>query len=98
LNDLVEELRQHIDPERSHLDYVPTQVFCEYFLRVFGQHDICGFVWDSVAAAGGGCLALDIPQEDCVDVTDNSIDHLHLHLAPGSVTVHQRRTDEFRQL
>ena len=32
LNDLVDELRQPIDTARSNLDYVPTQVSCEYFL------------------------------------------------------------------
>jgi hypothetical protein len=30
LNDLVEELRQPVDEGRGIIDYVPTQVFCEY--------------------------------------------------------------------
>lgn len=98
LNDLVDELGRPIKTYRGNLDYVPTQVFCEYFLRVFDEHDVRGLVWKSVAAAAGGCLALDVPQEDCVDVADGTVDRLQLHLVPGSVTVHQRRTDEFRQL
>jgi hypothetical protein len=58
-----------------------------------------GLMWTSAAAAGdGGCLALNVPQEDCVDVADATNDRLRLHLVPGSSTVHRRRTDEFRQL
>jgi hypothetical protein len=124
LNELVDELRQPIDTARSNLDYVPTQVFCEYFLHVFdptpqirvfgptpGKHvadpmpemevngKVRGLVWTSAAAAGGGgCLALDVPQDDCVDVADATAGRLQLHLVPGSVTMHQRRTDEFRQV
>ena len=99
LNALIEELRQPIDAKRIHLDYVPTQVFCEFFLRVFEEHDIRGLRWTSdTAAGGGGCLALDVPQEDCVGIADGAVDRLQLYLIPGSVTVHQRRTDEFRQL
>jgi RES domain len=99
LNDLVEELRQSIDSTRSDLDYVPTEVFCEYFLRVFDQADVRGLMWTSALAAGGSaCVALDVAQEDCIDVADATVDRLQLHLVPGSVTVYQRRTDEFRQL
>jgi HEPN/RES N-terminal domain 1/RES domain len=98
LNALIEELRKPIDTERIHLDYVPTQVFCEHFLRVFAEHDIRGLRWMSATAVGGGCLALDVGQADCVDVPDDAVDRLQLHLVPGSVTIHQRRTDEFRQL
>jgi hypothetical protein len=124
LNELVDELRQPIDTARSNLDYVPTQVFCEYFLHVFdpapqihvfgptprkhvadpkpeieANGKVHGLLWTSAAAAGGGgCLALDVPQEDCVDVADRTTGRLQLQLVPGSVTVHRRRTDEFRQL
>lgn len=115
LNELVGELRKSIDTARSNLDYVPTQVFCEYFLHVFNpdadadeenaeagvkaQAKIRGLVWtSSVASGGSGCLALNVPQEDCVDVADGTAGRLQLYLVPGSTTVHRRRTDEFRQL
>jgi hypothetical protein len=124
LNELVSELRQPIEPNRSNLDYVPTQVFCEYFLHVFDPTSqilvfaprsegrvvdpapemavggkVRGLLWTSAVAAGGGeCLALNVPQEDCVDVADGTAGRLQLRLVPGSVTVHRRRTDEFRQL
>jgi len=115
LNELVGELRKSIDTARGNLDYVPTQVFCEYFLHVFNpdadadeenaeagveaQAKIRGLVWtSSVAPGGSGCLALNVPQEDCVDVADGTAGRLQLYLVPGSTTVHRRRTDEFRQL
>jgi len=99
LNDLVKELSQPIDTARSHLDYVPTQVFCEYFLRAFDEADISGLAWKSAAAASGGrCVALDVTHQDCVDVADGAADRPQLELVAGSITVHQRRTDEFRQL
>lgn len=117
LNELVDELRQPIDTARSNLDYVPTQVFCEYFLHVFGSGEdaepeadaadheveakakVRGLVWTSAVAAGGGdCMALNVPQEDCVDVASSSAGRLQLHLVPGRVTTYRRRTDEFRQI
>ena len=126
LNELVDELRQPIDTARSNLDYVPTQVFCEYFLHVFDpggyflhvfspgkdaepradadsevktKSKVRGLVWTSAAAAGGGGrLALDIPQEDCVNVADSSAGRLQLHLVPGSLNTYRRRTDEFRPI
>ncbi len=127
LNELVDELRQPIDTARSNLDYVPTQVFCEYFLHVFDPGEyflhvfgpgedaapgadaadpeveakakVRGLAWTSAAAAGGGgCLALNVPQEDCVDVADSGAGRLQLHLVPESVTTYRRRTDEFRPI
>jgi RES domain/HEPN/RES N-terminal domain 1 len=127
LNELVDELRQPIDTARSNLDYVPTQVFCEYFLHVFDPGEcfvdvlgsgeyarreanaadpeaeaktkVRGLVWTSAAAASDGdCVALNVPQEDCVNVAGGTAGQLRLHLVPGSVTTHRRRTDEFRQI
>jgi hypothetical protein len=98
LNDLVEELRQPIDQARSNLDYVPTQVFCEYLLRVFDDRDIQGVVWMSAAVDGVRCVALDIPQEDCVDPTAAPADRPQLQLIADGKTVYRRRTNEFRAL
>jgi HEPN/RES N-terminal domain 1/RES domain len=116
LNELVDELRQPIDTVRSNLDYVPTQVFCEYFLHVFNPDEdavpgantdpeadaktkVSGLMWTSAAAADGGdCLALHVPQEDCVDVPNSDPGRLQLHLEPRSVTTHRRRSDEFRPI
>jgi hypothetical protein len=99
LNALVNELREPVDMARSNLNYVPTQVFCEYFLRVFDEADIRGLAWKSAMAAGGGrCWALDVAHEDCVEVADSTAGRPQVELVAGSVTVHRRRADEFRQL
>lgn len=100
LHDLVEDLRQPVDEKRGNLDYVPTQVFCEYFLNVFDTDvGVRGLSWKSAVATGGGrCLALNIPQEDCVTASAAATDRASLQLVDGGITVHRRCTDEFRQL
>lgn len=71
----MDELRQPVDTARSNLDYVPTQVFSEYFLRVFDQENIRGIAWRSAATADGNrCLALDVSHEDCVDEPSTAAD------------------------
>ena len=85
LNALVKELRRPVDTARSSLDYVPTQVFCEYFLRVFDRADIHGLAWMSAAAVGGGrCVALDVAHEDCVDVADGTAGRPQLELVAAA--------------
>jgi HEPN/RES N-terminal domain 1/RES domain len=91
LNDLVAELRKPVDLARSSLDYVPTQVFCEYFLRVFPDIEIRGLAWNSAATADGRrCLALDIPHEDCIDLGCDIVDRPQLELVEGTKSVHRR--------
>lgn len=101
LNELVEEMRKPVDTVRSNLDYIPTQVFCEYMLKVFagdtaGDVQFGGIAWASAAAIDGLCIALDIPQKDCVDTADPAETKPQLHLVSNGKSVHQRRTDEFR--
>jgi hypothetical protein len=101
LNDLVEELRKPVEPDRSALDYIPTQVFCEYFLRVFTHAGIPvhGLAWRSAASPDSArCLALDIPQQDCVDAAHPATEQIQLRLAADSVTVYQRQDGGFRQV
>jgi hypothetical protein len=99
LHHLVSQLRQPVDPGRASLDYIPTQVFCEYFLRVFEAGSVRGIVWKSVTSPGEGlCVALDIPHDDCVDASEDGLDRVRLVLAPDSKEIHRRRTDEFRKL
>jgi hypothetical protein len=98
LNDLVAELRKPVDLARSNLDYVPTQVFCEYFLRVFPDAEIRGLAWNSAAAVdGGGCLAFDITHDDCVDSADDTVSRPQLEFVERTKTVHRRHTGEFRR-
>lgn len=83
---LVKQLREPVESARASLDYIPTQVFCEYLLRVFGDRDIRGLAWGSVTASGGGrCVALDVPHGDCVDVADYSSDRPQLALVPNRI-------------
>jgi hypothetical protein len=99
LNDLVNELRRPVDEDRGSIDYVPTQVFCEYFLRAFDQADIGGLVWQSAAAADGGtCQALDVPHEGCIGPVGSAAGRIQLRLAADGIDVYQRRSDEFRLL
>jgi len=94
LNELVADLRKPVDNARSNLDYVPTQVFCEYFLRVFDDTDVRGLVWTSAAAAGR-CFALDIPQSHCVAAVDPAVTHTQLHLHAASKSVYRRTPHGF---
>jgi RES domain len=99
LNDLVEELRKSVETTRANLDYVPTQVFCEYFLHVFRDGSIRGLAWKSAATSEGGrCFALNIPHADCVNDPDSGIDRPQLEFVENSKTVHRRRIDEFREI
>ncbi len=99
LNDLVAELSRPVETTRANLDYIPTQVFCEYFLRVFREGGIRGLTWKSAAASNcGQCFALDIPHADCVNDSDSGIGRPQLEFVKNSKTVHRRRTDEFREI
>lgn len=98
LHELVQELREPVDHQRGHLDYIPTQVFCEYMLHVFGGADVKGIAWSSVASTSGRlCFAVNIAHANCVD-DENSASEPQLRMVPGSLAVHQRRTNEFRTL
>ena len=99
LHDMVKELCRPVDDRTSSIDYVPTQVFCEYFLRVFDAADIRGLVWPSAATGEGArCYALEVPQEDCINPSDSTADRPQLKLVADSIAVYQRRTDELRRL
>lgn len=99
LHALVEELRKPVDNARSNLDYVPTQVFCEYFLRVFKEAQIDGIAWRSAASPGEGlCVALDITHEDCLEPGAELADRPQLRFVAESKSVFRRAThfDEIR--
>jgi hypothetical protein len=44
------------------------------------------------------CLAPHVPHGDCVDVANPDPRQIQLQLVNGTLTVHQRRMDGFRQL
>ncbi|MBY8873990.1 RES domain-containing protein [Micromonospora sp. PLK6-60] len=99
LHELIGELRQPVDHQRGHLDYIPTQVFSEYMLHVFDGADVKGIAWNSVASLEGRlCFAVNIAHENCIGEEEASTSEPQLRLANGSLATHQRRTNEFRTL
>jgi hypothetical protein len=53
--------------DRASIDYIPTQVTTEYFMRLHrGSGSIDGIRYNSVQNTGGVCVALDIPHKYCV--------------------------------
>lgn len=72
LREFVSELSRPIAPSDEHIEYVPTQIITEFFLRVYetvgiGRARIDGIRYPSAARAGGISVVLDIPNERCVD-------------------------------
>jgi hypothetical protein len=52
---------------REHLDYVPTQIICEYFQHVFfdqGGDPLDGILYPSSVRSGGTCVVLFIGHDD----------------------------------
>jgi hypothetical protein len=55
-------------PELPELDYVPTQVVTEYFLKVFGEGEYFdGLLYASDVEGGGRCMVLNVTNERCVE-------------------------------
>lgn len=97
LQALIAQLRQPLRAEsRSHLDYVPTQVFCEYFLRVFRGGVVRGLVWRS-AVADGTSVALDISNANCVESSEVVLGKAQLARLSDSRHVY-RRVDKYLEV
>lgn len=55
-------------PSHEAIDYVPTQIVTEYFLRIFGEGNFFdGVVYTSDVVEGQTCIVLDIRNEECLD-------------------------------
>lgn len=72
LQEFVSELSRPIAPGDEHIEYVPTQIMTEFFLRVYetagsGRPRIDGIRYPSAARPGGVSVVLDVPHERCVD-------------------------------
>jgi hypothetical protein len=72
------------------VDYVPTQVLTEFFLRVHGGTDrVEGLIYKSTVN-GGEAIVLDVPNERCVEHRamwqDDPMGALLLGLVPDSVS------------
>lgn len=71
LQEFVSELSMPVAPGDEHIDYVPTQVMTEFFLRVYqsageDRPRIDGIRYPSAALPGGVSVVLDVPNERCV--------------------------------
>ena len=61
LETFADELSKPILPNRSHLDYIPTQFLCEYFKTICGFH---GLIFNSSFGSGVNLVLFD---QDLVD-------------------------------
>lgn len=71
LRQFVDELTKPVRMEDEHVEYVPTQVLTEYFVRVHGGREnrppIHGLIYRS-SLTGEDAIVLDIDNEHCVEV------------------------------
>ena len=86
LNMFVQQLSDRIEPDHEQIDYVPTQIVTEYLLHVHGGDDrVRGLVYRS-SVADGACVALDIPNDNCVDpATSSANDFPQIQLVADSI-------------
>ena len=72
LHGFLGDLRGEVEPGGAeHIDYVPTQVVCEYLRHVFRDADassVSGLAWESVKRAGGRNVVLFIEADHCVEL------------------------------
>jgi hypothetical protein len=74
LRGFLDDFTQPIDREdRSHIDYVPTQIVTEYFRRVFVLEDgksLDGIVYPSSKANGHAAVVLFATNDQCVEKSE----------------------------
>ncbi len=76
-------------PELQDVDYVPTQVVTEYFLRIFGAGRFFdGLQYRSDVEGGDRCVVLDVRNEGCVQVQENWAAGTSLRLGMLRETTH----------
>jgi hypothetical protein len=89
LHEFVKTLSIPVAPGDEAIDYVPTQVLTEYFLRVFKpaeNQDVIGLVYPSAPRPGGVSLVLDISNERCFDDSATVPHHPSLVLDAATVS------------
>lgn len=88
LHEFVKTMSTPVAPCDEAIDYVPTQVLTEFFLRVFkpaGFPSPVGIVYPSAARPGGTSLVLDIDNDHCVDGPDAMSEDPTLVLDPATI-------------
>lgn len=89
LHEFVTTLSAPVVPGDEAIDYVPTQVLTEYFLRVFkpvGMGAPMGLVYPSAANPGGISLVLDIGNDQCLDDPAHVTEHPSLILDSATIS------------
>ncbi|WP_419922583.1 HEPN-associated N-terminal domain-containing protein [Candidatus Poriferisodalis sp.] len=80
LHEFTDEMSQPVESAYKEFRYVPTQVVSEYLLRVRHESDpIIGLKFKS-SLTGKPCVALDIPNQRCVDYDTHKPASLRLHV------------------
>ncbi len=77
LQDFISDFAKPIERvDRSHIDYVPTQIVTEYFKHLFPQTEfgekIDGVVYPSSKANGAKCIVVFADSDQCVEVNDKN--------------------------
>lgn len=77
LQDFISDFTKPIERvDRSHIDYVPTQIVTEYFKHLFPQTEfgekIDGVVYPSSKANGAKCIVVFADSDQCVEVNDKN--------------------------
>ncbi|WP_262001987.1 HEPN-associated N-terminal domain-containing protein [Microbacterium sp. Mcb102] len=89
LHKFVKEMSAPVAPGDEGIEYVPTQVVTEFFLRVLQPASgatITGLAYASAVRAGGRSVVIDIPHENCLESADPTTGHEPaLVLDPASV-------------
>lgn len=93
LHEFVDTLSAPVTAGDEAIDYVPTQIMTEFFLRILkpaSGRPITGIVYGSAVYPGGRSNVLDIPTERCVSAGETlGSDEPHLILRPDSIVRHR---------
>jgi len=68
--------------DRVHVEYVPTQIVCEYFRRLYRDDEgvLDGIVFPSARRGGEAAVVLFVEHDACVDAPGSGKDRLELRL------------------
>ena len=86
LHMFVDQLSSRVPPSREQIEYVPTQIVCEYLLHIHGGGNRArGLIYHS-SLSKGKCVALNILNDHCIDrAADAPEDDVCLKLLTDSV-------------
>jgi hypothetical protein len=82
LNSFVREVSKPVRRDGTeHIDYVPTQILCEYIRHGFADGEVAGILFRSTMSPEGTVAALFVDREDCLEPNaDADLDRRQLRL------------------